>query len=154
MPAIVAHFDELEEHQEKPISIGGVGAGKVMITHVLGLWLPWMLGRDETKLVIGLGDHMPVNLLIGLPCQVTTQCVIDIGNLKCHLNVFNATWKITLKVPHKKHVHGLDAVMSAGKRSAFPALQHELVPAVSPSPNKRVHWDWELVENDEVEPRQ
>ena len=154
MPAIVAHFDKLEEHQEKPISIGGVGAGRVLITHVLGLWLPWMLGKDDMKLVIGLGDKMLVNLLIGLPFQVAMQCVIDIGNLKCHSNVFNATWKITLKVPHKKDVRGLDAAMSAGKCSAFPAVQDAWVPAVSPSPNKCVCWDWELVDNDEVPPRQ
>ena len=37
VPSLIAHFDELEQHQEKPISIGGVGAGKVMITHVMGL---------------------------------------------------------------------------------------------------------------------
>ena len=39
---LIAHFDELEQHQEKPISIGSVGAGKVVITHVMGLWLPWV----------------------------------------------------------------------------------------------------------------
>ena len=28
-PEIVSHFEELEQHSEKPISIGGVGAGQV-----------------------------------------------------------------------------------------------------------------------------
>ena len=39
VPSIVAHYDELKEHQEKPITSGGVGAGKVMISHVMGIYL-------------------------------------------------------------------------------------------------------------------
>ena len=83
-PELISHFQELSKHQEKPISIGGVGAGRVMITHVMGLWLPWKIGTQETKLVIGLGENMPMTLLISLPFQIAAQCSIDIGNLKCH----------------------------------------------------------------------
>ena len=115
MPEIVAHFEELSEHQEKPISIGGVGTGSVKITHVMGLWLPWMIGCDETKLVIGLGENMPMMLLIGLPFQVAAQCVIDIGNLKCHSGTFNTSWKLTLKSPQRRDLRSLDAAMSSGK---------------------------------------
>ena len=80
--------------------------------------------------------NMPVTLLIGLPFQIATQCVMDIGNLKCHLNVLGATWKLTMKVPHKKTIRGLDGVVSSpGKRMAL------TVQAVSPSPNKKVKWD-------------
>ena len=43
----------------------------------MGIWLPWQIGRDETKLVVGLGENMPMSLLIGLPFQVAAQCVID-----------------------------------------------------------------------------
>jgi hypothetical protein len=119
-PQLVAQFDELSDHQEKPISIGGVGAGKVEITHIIGLWLPWTVGRQDSKLVIGLGENMPVTLLIGLPFQIAMQCVMDIGQLKCHSVVFNSTWKLTLKVPHKKTVRALDAVVSSpGKHMAL-----------------------------------
>ena len=147
-PRIVAHFDELEQHQEKPIMIGGVGAGKVAITHVLGLWLPWKVGPDETKLVIGLGDNMPVNLLIGLPFQIATRCVVDIGNLKCFSELFNTTWKLTLKSPRRKDIRSLDAVMSTGRKHAF-ATQWEQPSAacqtVSPSPAKKVKWENSLI---------
>ena len=138
-PDIISHYEELSQHQEKPISIGGVGAGKVLITHVMGVWLPWMIGNEETKLVIGLGENMPMTLLIGLPFQVSAQCLIDIGNLKCHSVTFNATWKLTLKTPQRKDIRTLDAAMAGGKRHAFHAQ-------VSPSPVKKIRWDWEIVE--------
>jgi hypothetical protein len=34
-PHLISQFKELSNHQEKPISIGGVGAGKVEITHII-----------------------------------------------------------------------------------------------------------------------
>ena len=146
MPKLIAHFDELSQHQEKPISISGVGAGSVKITHVMGLWLPWMIGRDETKLVVGLGENMPMTLLIGLHFQVAAQCTIDIGNLKCHSSTFSTTWKLTLKSPQKRDLRSLDAAMSSGKRLAFPTTT--AVPLVSPSPPaKKVKWDWEIIES-------
>jgi hypothetical protein len=141
MPHLIAHYEELTQHQEKPISIGGVGAGKVMITHVMGVWLPWAIGKDDTKLVIGLGENMPMTLLIGLPFQVAAQCVIDIGNLTCHSATFNTTWKLTLKRPQRKDIRCLDAVMSSGKRQAFPTVAS----VVTPEP-KKVKWDWEATE--------
>ena len=146
MPSLVAHLEELEQHQEKPISIGGVGAGRVLITHVLGLWLPWMIGNDETKLVIGLGTNMPMTLLIGLPFQVAAQCVIDLGNQKCHSNLFNTTWKMNFKVPSRKDVRAIDAILSSGKRQTFSATHAH---AISPSPAKKVRWDWEQMEVDQ-----
>ena len=124
-PELISHFEELADHKEKPISIGGVGAGSVIITDIMGIWLPWQIGRDETKLVVGLGENMPMSLLIGLPFQVAAQCVIDIGNLKCHSNTFNTSWKLTLKSPQKKDLRSLDAVMSSGKRCAFPTRSEE-----------------------------
>lgn len=141
-PELVAEFSELSDHQEKPISIGGVGAGKVEITHILGLWLPWMVGNKESKLVIGLGENMPVTLLIGLPFQVATQCVLDIGQLKCHSVLFNSTWKLSLEVPHKKTIRSLDAnASSAGKRWAL---------TTAPTPTKKIRWqDLEVVTPDE-----
>ena len=138
-PEIISHYEELSQHQEKPISIGGVGAGKVLITHVMGVWLPWMIGNEETKLVIGLGENMPMTLLIGLPFQVSAQCLIDIGNLKCHSVTFNATWKLTLKTPQRKDSRTLDGAMASGKHQAFHAQ-------ISPSPVKKIRWDWEVVE--------
>ena len=79
------------------------------------VWLPWVVDTSETKIVIGLGENMPVNLLVRLPFLIAMQCNINIGNLTCFSAVFNMTWKLTLKVPHKKDVHTLDAIMSSGK---------------------------------------
>ena len=125
LPNLIAHFEELATYQEKPIAIGGVGAGKVVITHVMGLWLPWMIGKDDTKLVIGLGDNMPMTLLIGLPFIIATQAVIDVGNATCHSKVLNSTWKLHLKRPQRKDVRTLDAVMSSGRRHTFQSLPPE-----------------------------
>ena len=138
-PELISHFEELSSHQEKPISIGGVGAGKVQITHVMGLWLPWMVGTQETKLVIGLGTNMPMTLLIGLPFQIGTQCSIDIGNLKCYSATFNTTWKLVMKRPIRKDIRMLDAAMSSQKRHVFNSNPSS---EVSPSPKKKkIRWD-------------
>jgi hypothetical protein len=141
-PHLIAQFEELSNHQEKPISIGGVGAGKVEITHIMGIWLPWLVGNKDSKLVIGLGENMPVTLLIGLPFQIATQCVMDIGQLKCHSVVFDTTWKLTLKVPHKKTIRSLDAfVDSPAKRMAL---------TTSATPSKKIRWqDLEVVSPNE-----
>jgi hypothetical protein len=141
-PGLIAQFEELSDHQEKPISIGGVGAGKVEITHMMGIWLPWLVGNKESKLVIGLGENMPVTLLIGLPFQIATQCVMDIGQLKCHSVVFDSTWKLTLKVPHKKTIRSLDALVSSpGKRMAL---------TTSATPTKKIRWkDFKVVSPDQ-----
>ena len=90
-PKLISHFKELTTHQVKPISVGGVGQGKVEITHVMGLWLPWIIRNNDSKLVIGLGDNMPLTLLIGLPFQISAQCALDIGNLKCHSDTQDAS---------------------------------------------------------------
>jgi hypothetical protein len=143
-PHLIAQFEELSDHQEKPISIGGVGAGKVEITHIIGIWLPWLVGNKESKLVIGLGENMPVTLLIGLPFQIATQCVMDIGQLKCHSVVFDTTWKLSLKVPHKKTIRSLDASVDS------PAKRMALATTVSPTPTKKLRWqDLETASSDE-----
>jgi hypothetical protein len=141
-PGLIAQFEELSDHQEKPISIGGVGAGKVEITHIMGIWLPWMVRDKDSKLIIGLGENMPVTLLIGLPFQIATQCVLDIGQLKCHSVVFDSTGKLTLKVPHKKTICSLDATVSSpGKRLAL---------TTSATPTKKLRWqDLKVVSPDQ-----
>ena len=144
-PELISHFEELSQHQEKPITIGGVGSGRVMITHVMGLWLPWKIGTSDTKLIVGLGESMPMTLLIGLPFQIAAQCSIDIGNLKCHSATFNTTWKLTLKTPQRKDVRTLDAAMSTGKRISFPAAT-----TVTPPP-KKIKWSWDVIEANKAE---
>jgi hypothetical protein len=129
-PQLIAQFEELTVHQVKPIAIGGVGQGKVEITHVMGIWLPWIVNNSDSKLVIGLGENMPVTLLIGLPFIIASQCSIDVGNLKCHSTVFNDSWKLTLKMSHKKTLRSLDAAsVSTGKHVSFPALTNPITPS-------------------------
>ena len=125
-----------------------------------------MLGNDETKLVVGLGENMPMTLLIGLPFQQSAHCVIDIGNKVCHSSVFNTSWKLTFKRPSKRDIRMLDASNAAGHQNAFPAAaMAKLAPLVkqcafqvvtdcvaaaaaaqviSPSPAKKLRWDWTL----------
>ena len=144
-PTIVAAFEELATHEEQPITIGGVGAGTVKITHILKLHLPWKLGKDNTELVIGLGDHMPMTLLFGLPFLVAAQCVMDIGNLTCYSRTFDATWKLKLKRPSVKDARSLDAIVSAG-RKAFPSMDSAFN---LPAPAKKVKFTWDVVEIEE-----
>jgi hypothetical protein len=108
----------------------------------MGIWLPWLVGDKDSKLVMGLGENMPVTLLIGLPFQIATQCVMDIGQLKCHSVVFDITWKLTLKVPHKKTVRSLDALV------VLPAKWMALT--TSATPTKKIRWqDLKVVSPDE-----
>jgi hypothetical protein len=130
-PEFVANFYVLEDRRAEPISIGGIGSGKVFITHIIELWLPWMVNGEPCKFVAGLGENMPLTMLIGLPFQVSAKCVIDIDNLTCHLKVSGADWKLSMKIPHKKTLRSLDIVESAGKHMALPAA------SVTPSPAKK-----------------
>ena len=136
MPELVAHFDKLEVHSEQPIAIGGVGPGSVHITHVMGVWLPWVVSGQDSKLLIGLGDNMPVTLLIGLPFQINAQVTIDVANEKCYSAVFGTTWKMTMKPPHKKTLRTLDSIMSSGTAAKRLSLLGPSRP-ISPSPKKQ-----------------
>ncbi len=92
-----------------------------------------MIGKQASKFVIGVGTNMPVTLLIGLPFQIAAQCMVDLANLKCHSAMFDTTWKLTLKMPHKKSLWSLDAATSSStKRVAF-----QMTPSIiSPSPKR------------------
>jgi hypothetical protein len=62
--------------------------------------------------------------------------------IKCHSVVFDTTWKLTLKVPHKKTICSLDATVdSPAKRMAL---------TTSATPTKKICWqDLEVVSPDE-----
>ena len=116
--------------------------------------------------MVGLGENMPMTLLIGLPFQQLAHCVIDIGNKVCHSSVFNTSWKLMFKRPSKRDIRMLDASSAAGHHNAFPAAA-KLAPfaeesafhvvtdcvaaaaaaqVISPSPAKKLRWDWTLDE--------
>ena len=137
-PDLLANFHELAEHRIEPITIGGIGAGRVEITHVMELWLPWLLNGRPTKLVIGLGQDMPLTLLIGLPFFIASKVVMDLDNQTCFSKVFNVTWKLRLKVPVKKTVRTMDNAESSANRLILSTA------VVSPSPRKRIWWEEDM----------
>ena len=139
-PDIQANFHVLEEHSIRPISIGGIGAGRVEITHLMEIWLPWVIGGIQAKCVIGLGDNMPLTLLLGLPFIQASKCNVDVDNLMVHSRVFNADWKLTMKIPHKKTIRALDVAESSPGRTILFANQN----AVSPTPTKRARFSEDL----------
>ena len=132
-PDIQANFHVLEEHSIRPISIGGIGAGRVEITHLMEIWLPWVIGGNQAKCVIGLGDNMPLTLLLGLPFIQASKCNVDVDNLMVHSRVFNADWKLTMKIPHKKTIRALDVAESSPGRTVLFANKN----SVSPTPTKK-----------------
>ena len=102
----------------------------------MGVWLPWVVSGQDSKLLIGLGDNMPVTLLIGLPFQINAQVTIDVANEKCYSAVFGTTWKMTMKPPHKKTLRTLDSIMSSGTAAKRLSLLGPSRP-ISPSPKKQ-----------------
>ncbi len=80
------------------------------------------------KLIVGLGDGVPLTLLIGIPFQIAAKCVLDIDNLSCYSKTFDATWKLEMKVPHRKTLRSLDHAKSMGKRVTLVSI--------SPLPHK------------------
>jgi hypothetical protein len=113
-PELIQNVQRLEDYQERNIVIGGVGQGKVEITTIMSIHLPWQVNGQETRLVIGLAKNMPVTLLIGLPFFIAAQCTLDIANQRCVSNVFNTTWPLTFKIPFKKTVRELDQAAGSG----------------------------------------
>jgi hypothetical protein len=113
-PHLIHSIQKLADFQESDINIGGVGQGKVVITMIISIHLPYVVNGQRTRLVIGLGKNMPVTLLIGLPFFIASQCTLDIANQRCISNVFNTTWPLTFKIPFKKTVRELDQVAASG----------------------------------------
>ena len=142
---LFARFEELATYQERPIPIGGVGDGRILITHICELWMPWTIDGEATKLVIGLGKNMPMTLLVGLPFFIATQTVIDIGSLSMHSKTLDQTWKLTLKRPQRKDARTLDAILSSGKRFALSTSRAD----DSSASAKKIKWDVTEIEEDE-----
>ena len=88
-----------------------------------------------TKFVIGLGDNMPLTLLIGLPFFIASKIVMDVDNQTCFSKIFNVTWKLKLKVPAKKTVRTMDNAESSANRLVLSTS------IISPSPRKRIRWN-------------
>ena len=132
-PETVHQYEKLEDHRIEPIKIGGVGAGCVVITHIVCFRMPWTVEGKPTFLTIGLGDAMPLTLIIGFPFHTATDLVVDHGNNRCYSPKLGQHWVTTVKAPCKKTLRSLGSTAnSPGKRHALTTL-----PALEDHPNKR-----------------
>ena len=121
-PDIVAATYELRERHMEPIRIGGIG-GRIEITHVMEMWMPYIMKGHATKISIGLSEDLPITCIIGLPFIIATKVVLDADAQTAYSKLFNCTWPTSMKPPHLKPLETLDHPING--RLSFPGFEEE-----------------------------
>jgi hypothetical protein len=134
-PEILKEVVELKEHRIENIRIGGVGDGRVEISHIAYVYIPYQSGGMNSTIAIGLGRRMPVTLLIGLTFIVGTKTVFDPDTLKCYSKVFDTNWKVVMKKPHLKNKWSLDNATMGTNPTVLNTSNSAGM--VTPSPNRK-----------------
>jgi hypothetical protein len=75
-PEYVEEHTVLKERQSEDIKIGGIQGG-VFITEVMTLYLPFTSDGENHRIMFGLTDDLPINVLYGLPFLLQAQITLD-----------------------------------------------------------------------------
>jgi hypothetical protein len=75
-PEYVEEHTVLKERQFEDIKIGGIQGG-VFITDVMTLYVPFTSDGKNHRIMFGLTDDLPINVLYGLPFLLQAQITLD-----------------------------------------------------------------------------
>jgi hypothetical protein len=120
-PDLVVDVHELQQYRLENINISGVGQGAVVVTHIMEIHMPFVINGTQTKINIGLADNAPITLLYGLPFQTSAKMDIKFGSMTVYSPVFDATFRMTMKPPHRKHPDSVRYVQD-GKTLSLPTI--------------------------------
>jgi hypothetical protein len=105
-PHTVARFFSLKEKQMEDIRIGGIG-GHIVITHMIELWMPYILYNKRVKITIGLSNDLPINCILGTPFTIMAQLVYDAHAKTVHSKLLGVDWIVEMKKPSRKDVENI-----------------------------------------------
>jgi len=106
-PQYVEEHTVLKERQFEDIKIGGIQGG-VYITDVMTLFLPFTTDGENHRIMFGLTDDLPINVLYGLPFLLQAQITLDMDAQTARSRLLGASFKLTLRSPKRLDITTID----------------------------------------------
>ena len=106
-PQYVEEHTVLKERQFEDIKIGGIQGG-VFITDVMTLFLPFTTDGENHRIMFGLTDDLPINVLYGLPFLLQAQITLDMDAQTARSRLLGASFKLTLRSPKRLDITTID----------------------------------------------
>ena len=106
-PEYVEEHTVLKERQFEDIKIGGIQGG-VFITDVMTLYLPFTSDGENHRIMFGLTDDLPINVLYGLPFLLQAQITLDMDAQTARSRLLGASFKLTLRSPKRLDITTID----------------------------------------------
>ena len=106
-PEYVEEHTVLKERQFKDIKIGGIQGG-VFMTDVMTLYLPFTSDGENHRIMFGLTDDLPINVLYGLPFLLQAQITLDMDAQTARSRLLGTSFKLTLRSPKRLDITTID----------------------------------------------
>ena len=106
-PQYVEEHTVLKERQFEDIKIGGIQGG-VYITDVMTMYLPFTTDGENHRIMFGLTDDLPINVLYGLPFLLQAQITLDMDAQTARSRLLGASFKLTLRSPKRSDITTID----------------------------------------------
>jgi hypothetical protein len=106
-PHYIEDHTVLKERQFEDIRIGGIQGG-VFITDVMTLFLPFTTDGSNHRIMLGLTDDLPINVLYGLPFLLQAQITLDMDAQTAKLRLLGTAFKLTLRSPKRLDIETID----------------------------------------------
>jgi hypothetical protein len=72
-PDLVMDVHELQQYRLENINISGVGQGAAVVSHIMEIYMPFIINGTQTKVNIDLAENAPITLFYGLPFQTSAK---------------------------------------------------------------------------------
>ena len=96
-----------KERQFEDIKIGGIQGG-VFITDKMTLYLPFTSDSENHRIMFGLTEDLPINVLYGLPFLLQAQMTLDMDAQTARSRLLGASFKLTLRSPKRLDITTID----------------------------------------------
>ena len=106
-PQYVEEHTVLKERQFEDIKIGGIQGG-VYITDIMTMFLPFTTDGENHRIMFGLTDDLPINVLYGLPFLLQAQITLDMDAQTARSRLLGASFKLTMRSPKRSDITTID----------------------------------------------
>ena len=97
----------LKERRFEDIKIGGIQGG-AYITDIMTVYLPFTRDGSNHRIMLGLTNNLPINVLYGLPFFIQAQITMDMEALTARSQLLGASFKLTLRSPTRSDITTID----------------------------------------------